>query len=562
MPRPATDSVALRQAAEAQLEKTPAASLPPTQPDPQRLRHELDVHQIELEMQNEALRAAHAEVAAALERYTDHFDFAPVGYFNLTADGTIRVANLTGAKQVGIERARLLGRRFGLLVAESHRCAVADFLARVFATGEKQSCEIVLEPAGQPPLTGHLDARLSPDGQDCRAVLVDITERKRMEEQLRQSQKMDAIGQLAGGVAHDLNNILAAIILETDLADKVEQLPEEVLAGLKQIHADAERAANLTRQLLLFSRRQVLQMQVLDLNDTVTSLVKMLQRIIGEDVRLELQLHPTALLTLADAGMLGQVLMNLSVNARDAMPEGGRLRIETSEQVVNAKLAKEYPDAVPGCYVCLSVSDTGGGIPPEILPQIFEPFFTTKEVGKGTGLGLATVFGIVKQHHGWIKVENQVGQGVTFRVFLPAHAPLGPEPTQTIAPPKSCRGDETILLVEDEAVVRTPLCMMLQRHGYQVLAAANGDEALKLWQEHRQTIALLLTDLIMPGDLCGQELARQLQAEQPKLKVVFTSGYSAEISGRELHLGAGENFIQKPFTSIQLLETIRQCLDG
>jgi CheY-like chemotaxis protein len=221
-----------------------------------------------------------------------------------------------------------------------------------------------------------------------------------------------------------------------------------------------------------------------------------------------------------------------------------------------------HPDARPGRFACLTVSDTGCGMPPEIMARIFEPFFTTKEVGKGTGLGLATVFGIVKQHHGWIKVENQVGQGVTFRVFLPAHAPLGPEPTQTIAPPKSCRGDETILLVEDEAVVRTPLCMMLQRHGYQVLAAANGDEALKLWQEHRQTIALLLTDLIMPGDLCGQELARQLQAEQPKLKVVFTSGYSAEISGRELHLGAGENFIQKPFTSIQLLETIRQCLDG
>ncbi len=388
----------------------------------------------------------------------------------------------------------------------------------------------------------------------------DVTERRALEEQLRQSQKMDAIGQLAGGVAHDFNNILSAILMQAELTATVSHLPDEAREGLSDIRAAADRAANLTRQLLLFSRRQVMQVRDLNMNEVVISVAKMLQRIIGEDVRLELRLHPTPLLTRADAGMLDQVLLNLAVNARDAMPEGGRLRIETAEKLVDKDMARLHPEAAPGRFVWLSVSDSGRGIPPEILPRIFEPFFTTKEPGQGTGLGLATVFGIVKQHGGWLTVRSEPGEGAEFQIFLPVCNVAAATGTAEAPPPRG--GSETILLVEDEPAVRALTRRILQRHGYQVLEAASGVEALKVWPEHRSRVALLLTDLVMPEGLSGQELARRLQADQPALKVIFTSGYSADIAGKELALEEGQNFIQKPSTSQQLLAVIRHSLDG
>jgi PAS domain S-box-containing protein len=394
------------------------------------------------------------------------------------------------------------------------------------------------------------------------AVKRDVTREVQLETQLRQSQKMEAIGQLAGGVAHDFNNILAAMMMQAEMAAMVENTPGEVQEGLHEIRAAAERAANLTRQLLLFSRRQVMQPQDLDLNEIVTSLAKMLQRIIGEDVRLQLHLHPVPLIIHADAGMLDQVLMNLAVNARDAMSQGGRLLIETSEKTVDENIARLNPEAAPGRYACISVSDTGRGIPPEVLPRIFEPFFTTKEPGKGTGLGLATVYGIVKQHQGWLKVYSEPGRGANFQIFLPASTATVADLARAAARPKPRGGTETILLVEDEPAVRTLTRAILERKGYKVLEAANGAEALNVWQEHREAVSLLLTDLVMPGGMTGQQLARQIQVERPNLKVIFISGYSAEMAGRELQLRRGESFIQKPCAPDQLLETVRQCLDG
>ncbi len=380
------------------------------------------------------------------------------------------------------------------------------------------------------------------------------------EERLRQSQKLEAIGQLAGGIAHDFNNILSALIMQAELLSMIEPLPEEAREGLKQIQADTNRASDLTRQLLLFSRRQVMQTRILDLNEVVMNLTKMLQRIIREDVKLQLNLHAAPLMTRADAGMLDQVLMNLTVNARDAMTNGGRLRIETSDVRVNEQNASLHPDAQPGRYVCLSVGDTGGGIPPEVLPRIFEPFFTTKAAGQGTGLGLATVFGIVKQHQGWIKLDNRPGEGVTFQIYLPAtSAVMASAPAPARVKPRG--GTEIILMVEDELAVLKPTRKFLERHGYTVLAAANGQEALSLWENNRATVSLLLTDLVMPGGLNGQELARRLQAEKPDLKVIFASGYSAEIAGRDFRLLPGEAFINKPFATDFLLETIRRFLD-
>jgi len=399
-------------------------------------------------------------------------------------------------------------------------------------------------------------------GQPVRtmATIEDITGRKGLEARFQQAQKMEAIGQLAGGVAHDFNNILAALLMQVEFAASAEGLPEEARGSLMEISSAVERAANLTRQLLLFSRKQVMQTRDLDLNEVVASLAKMLQRIIGEDIRLQLHLHPVPLITRADAGMLDQILMNLAVNARDAMPDGGRLLIETGERMLDEASAQLNVDAAPGRYVWMSVTDTGYGIPPDVLPHIFEPFFTTKEVGKGTGLGLATVFGIVKQHQGWIEVQNQPGSGARFQVFFPVSSGAVTEPVVPRSAPRG--GTETLLVVEDDAALRAITRRHLERHGYTVLEAPSGAEALQIWERERTNVALLLTDLVMPGGVSGQQLARKLQGDRPGLRVVFTSGYSAEIAGRGIQLEHGENFVQKPYAPDQLLGLIRQCLDS
>ena len=393
------------------------------------------------------------------------------------------------------------------------------------------------------------------------AVNTDITLSRQLAEQLRQSQKMEAIGQLAGGVAHDFNNILTAVIMQVELLSIGDRLDEELKEGLKQIRDSAERAANLTRQLLLFSRRQVMQMRTLDLNEVVTGMAKMLQRIIGEDVHLQLHLHPAPLMTRADAGMLEQVLMNIAVNARDAMPHGGRLLIETLERNVADASDAQNPEASPGNFICLIVGDNGHGIHPDILTHIFEPFFTTKEPGKGTGLGLATVFGIVKQHQGWINVESQPGQGTRFLVFLPASASPEDRIDTVGSQARPPGGVETILLVEDDDAVRQLTRITLERYGYTIVEAANGVDALNIWPRCRDRVALLLTDLVMPSGVSGHQLARRLQSENPNLKVIFTTGYSSDIAGRDLELHHSENFIQKPCTADQLLQTVRKCLD-
>ncbi|MDB6053291.1 MAG: sensor hybrid histidine kinase [Verrucomicrobiales bacterium] len=390
----------------------------------------------------------------------------------------------------------------------------------------------------------------------------DITQRRLLEDQLRQSQKMEAIGQLAGGVAHDFNNILAAIMMQAELA-VIETNPSAATKEfLDDIKAATERAANLTRQLLAFSRRQVMRTRQLDLNEIVASLTKMLQRILGEDIRLQLNLHPSSLLTRADAGMLDQVILNLVVNARDAMPGGGHLYIETTQKTFTPEEVILIPDASVGRHVCLRVTDTGTGIPAEYMSHIFEPFFTTKESGKGTGLGLATVFGIVKQHGGALAVESTAGKGTTFEIFLPASNEIVNPPEKISSRSKPKGGNETILLVEDETSVRTLTRAVLEWVGYNVLEASDGVEALKIYNANSEKIRLLLTDIVMPEGVSGRELAAQLRIKNAQLRVVFTSGYSADIAGRELSLQEGQNFIQKPASPQHLLETVRNCLDG
>ena len=393
-------------------------------------------------------------------------------------------------------------------------------------------------------------------------VARDATRERRLEEQLRQSQKMEAVGMLAGGVAHDFNNILSSMLMQADLARMSRGLPAEVTAGLDQIRKDAQRAADLTRRLLLFSRRQAILPRVLDLNEVLVNLVKMLQRLMREDIQLQLKLTPSPLQAYADPGMIEQLVMNLAVNARDAMPAGGQLLVETTSLTVTEESTYADPDAKPGCYVGFRISDTGTGIAPDVLPRIFEPFFTTKPKGAGTGLGLATVFGIVKQHRGWITVDSKLGEGTTFGIFMPV-TDRTPEPAVSAPSPLRYRGgNESVLLVEDEAAMRASTKAVLERCGYRVMEASNGADAVKLFRSRIGTVDLLITDLVMPGGMSGRDATRELREVKPGLRVLYMSGYSIETAGKEWLLGPGEAFLQKPFEAGAFLETVRRLLDG
>jgi PAS domain S-box-containing protein len=389
----------------------------------------------------------------------------------------------------------------------------------------------------------------------------DVTTQRLLEEQLRQSQKMEAIGQLAGGVAHDFNNILTVIHGHGSLL-LLSDLDDTAARSAQQITQAAERAAGLTRQLLTFSRRQLIQPKKLDLNKIVGNMTDMLGRLLGEDVSLQLNYCQSPATVEADAGMMEQVLLNLAVNARDAMPRGGRLAVRISIVQVNEEHLRRHPEARVGTFVCVSKSDTGIGIAPENISRIFEPFFTTKEIGKGTGLGLATVYGIVKQHQGWIEVESIVGKGTTFRFYIPFVGSEQPESEKPSTQILVRGGTETILLVEDEKPVRELVARVLEKHGYKILQAGTGVEAIQVWREHKDEIALLLTDLVMPDNMNGRELAEALWQEQPELKVVFTSGYSADIVGKDFRIEADTNFLQKPYHPQLLALTVRKCLDG
>jgi CheY-like chemotaxis protein len=313
--------------------------------------------------------------------------------------------------------------------------------------------------------------------------------------------------------------------------------------------------------LLAFSRRQLMQLRCLDMNEVVSDMTKMLGRILGEDIALQLHYSPQPAFVDADAGMMEQILLNLAVNSRDAMPKGGVLIVRISEAAISAERIP-HPEARAGSFVCLSVTDKGCGIPPENLRRIFEPFFTTKAVGKGTGLGLATVYGIVKQHHGWIEVASEVNKGTTFSVFLPRSVSAAVQSQEAPTRPAVRGGSETILVVEDEAPVRELVCTLLAAHGYRILQADSGTKALDLWAACKEQVDLVLTDLVMPDRVSGRELAERLWGERPNLKVIFTSGYSAEVVGKDFVLRRGLNYLQKPYHPDKLAAAVRECLDA
>jgi PAS domain S-box-containing protein len=479
-------------------------------------------------------------------------------------DGRYQAVNLAWLQFFEVELEDVLGKTPQQLFPPE----IADRLAQedleVIVT-RKQTCHIE-QMVGAKGRVNWFDTTKVPL-EDSSGVVIgtvgvarDITEQKDLEAKLLQAQKMEAVGQLAGGIAHDFNNILAVITLHLALLRENQNLDAQTQDSLAELNHEAQRAANLTRQLLLFSRRSVLESKVVDLNELVGNLVKMLGRLIGEHIVLRFDRHPDLPPVKGDAGMIEQVLMNLAVNARDAMPKGGKLTLDLTPIEADANRIRGKVNVEPGPFICLSVADTGVGMDAAILKRIFEPFFTTKEPGKGTGLGLATVYGIVAQHQGWVDVESEPGQGTTFNVFFPATAKTTPKSVE-IGRTTIVRGQETILLVEDEESVRRVVMQVLRKLGYRVLEAANGPEALKVWQEHADHIDLLFTDMMMPEGVTGLDLAEKLRQDRPGLKVVISSGYNPEM-GREGSSTAGAIvYLQKPYPIDVISKTIRECLD-
>jgi PAS domain S-box-containing protein len=482
-------------------------------------------------------------------------------------NGNIVAVNEAFCKLVGMSRVELEGKPFTVIYAEREQPE------KLLQKYQQRFRERVIEKQIERRLTLHNGSVVTLEDTNSfvelrgQAPLLlglfrDVTGQKRLEDQLRHSQKMEAIGQLAGGVAHDFNNILTVIHGHASLLAAGANLAGPLARCAQQIGQAADRAAGLTRQLLTFSRRQVMQPRQLDLNEVVSNMTKMLSRILGEDIALQLNYSPQPALVQADAGMIEQVLLNLAVNSRDAMPKGGQLIIKIAGVEIGLRHVAHHPEARAGRCICLSVVDTGTGIEPEVLPRIFEPFFTTKEIGKGTGLGLATVYGIVKQHQGWIEVESHPGKGAGFKVFLPRSSEPAPHDEHGCAQQNVRGGTETILVVEDEEPVRELVCTLLAGHGYNILQAESGVKALEVWNERKNTIDLVLTDLVMPNHMNGRELAEKLWLERPKLKVIFTSGYSADVVGKDFVLRRGLNYLQKPYQPNKLALVVRDCLDA
>jgi two-component system, cell cycle sensor histidine kinase and response regulator CckA len=387
-------------------------------------------------------------------------------------------------------------------------------------------------------------------------------ERVRLERLLQKSQRLETVGQLAGGIAHDFNNLLTVINGHVGLISDLPGLDGEVRESLDEIGAAVSRAASLTRQLLTFSRQQPVQKRSVDLNVVVGDLHKLLSRLIGEQVRVELQLAARLPSIFADVGMMEQILMNLAVNARDAMERGGKLTIRTETCTIATDEARAHPEAHAGTFVRLTLSDTGAGMSPEVLKRIFEPFFTTKEPGKGTGLGLATVHGVVHQHTGWIEVESQVGRGSRFSVFLPAHAEPVTNVQKATNEVRAVGRGECVLVVEDEEVLRFVLQTTLVRAGYKVLLAGTGPEGLAAWRRADPPVDLVVSDIVMPGGMNGVDLINEMLRHEPGLKHIFVSGYSTEFFRGKSVFVEGDNFLQKPYSLSSLNSLIRTKLDA
>ena len=515
----------------------------------------------EAERANAALRESEARFRTLVES-------APEAIIVFDADSReVTEANENALRLLEAARSEIVGadlERLSPALQEDGRAsdkAMRELVARTLA-GETPAAEwTVVGLKGKRTAVELRLVRLpSVERHLVRGLLTDVTERRRLEEQLRQAQRMESIGQLAGGVAHDFNNILTVIQCNTSLLLADKGFPEAYRESIGQIEQSSTFAAGLTRQLLVFSRKQVIQRTRVNIAAAIQQTTRLLSRVIGENIALEVQVPSSLPPIFADNGMVEQVLLNLAVNARDAMPKGGRLSIRAGLVERDADYVRRVPQAKVGRYICISMGDTGTGIAPEVLPRIFDPFFTTKDLGKGTGLGLSTVYGIVQQHQGWIEIDSVVGSGTEFRVHFICMEEEA-EAAEVPAPEGSTRGRAgTILVVEDEAFVRMTSCNILRREGYRVLDAASAQAALTVWEQARDEIDLVFTDIVMPGGMTGRELVDQLRRERPGLKALFTSGYSSDLLGHDFTRTAFSYFLQKPFGVTELKRAIAETL--
>ncbi len=681
----------LRQLAERQL--APVAGTGETEGrEMERLVHELQVHQIELELQNEELRSARDEADALLTQFTELYDFAPVGYLSVNEAGVVTQANRAIGQLLQIERSPLIGRRFGLLLQEADRVAFSDFLRGIFTGTPQKPMELSLEGDTGTSHWCRLEATLPPGAAECHITATDLTERRaaetgllqaeqfardaldalsaniaiidgsgtiirvnqgwtdfaiangatpqnvgigrnyfdvsmaktdvsrlsaeglvaginavlsddlpeyqfeypchspdeerwfsvratrftdhgapcaivahqditariQLQTQLLHAQKMEIVGQLAGGIAHDFNNLLTVINGVAELALTATEPGTPLERDLVDIASAGQRAARLTRQLLAFSRKQVMSFETVAVDEVVLNLRSLLQRLVGDDITLEIECDAETGSALVDANQLEQVVMNLVINAHDAMPDGGILSIRTGKLVLDDSRESARWQLPPGPYLSIRISDTGTGMTAAVRERIFEPFFTTKEIGRGTGLGLSTVQGIVAQSQGSISVESTLGVGTDFCILLPRVEPMAPTKTM---PPVGLEsgGRGTILIVEDESAVRRIAERVLLRDGYAVLSAASGESALEMLALHSGAVDLMLTDMRMPG-MSGAELAAEARARFPALRVVFASGNSANSLDTEFSSPAPEFFLGKPYLSAQLLHVVRAAL--
>ncbi|HEY5283843.1 MAG TPA: response regulator [Polyangia bacterium] len=530
-----------------------------------KLVQELQVHQIELEMQNEELQRAREEAEEERACYADLYEFAPVGYLTLGRDGVIRRVNLTGARLIGQERARLVGRRLAALLAPDHTATFNSFFAKALDIGTKEVCEVVLGREGAAPLTVELVATssTSSEGLECRVTMTDITPRKRAEQertdllsQLVQAQKMEAVGALAGGIAHDFNNILAAILAWLSSLDLEFTDTSAGYADIQEMKGLVKRGADLTHQLLGFACRGKYDVRPLDLARVVTRTSAMFART-RQDITFELHLRPDLHAVLMDQTQLDQVLLNLLINAAQAMPDGGQLILSAE----NASLAPQEVaphGAVPGRFVKLVVTDTGIGMDAATQARIFEPFFTTKPRGEGTGLGLASVYGILKAHAGIITVKSEVGNGTSFTLYLPTTDQPLIAGDNTPAPQ---HGTGTILVVDDDEHVAKLVARLLRKLGYDVLTASGGRQAVEILRQHGKAISLVILDMIMP-DMGGSQTFDALVKIAPRLKVLLSTGFSVNGHIQELLDRGCKGFLQKPFDVATLSAKVQEILQG
>jgi PAS domain S-box-containing protein len=515
--------------------------------------------------------AAHQELRRTLRLLDAIFNASPQPIFALDCESRVTLWNRAAEKLFGWSAEQVIG-RFTPSILDEEVASFQALIGRVFEgetfsnlelKNKRKDGELVNVRLTVAPLRGSAGETVG-----VVAHLSDITEQREVEEklseterQLRQSQRLEAVGRLAGGVSHDFNNMLGAIMGFTDVILTALDPSDPLVEDVTQIKRAADRASALTKQLLAFSRTQILQAEVFDLNDAVSSMEQMLGRLLREDIELRVELCSKPCHVRADPGQMEQVIMNLAVNGRDAMPDGGKLTIRSSRVEVTEEQAAAHPDAEPGDYVAIEVADTGCGMDAETRSHIFEPFFTTKKRGEGSGLGLSTVYGIVRQSGGYVTVESKPGEGTSFRVFLPRARPTEARPAPKQPEVEKLHGDETVLVVEDEEAIRVLVTRILKMFGYDHLVAQNGGQALLICEKHPSRIDLMITDVVMP-DISGPELERRLRPIRPEMKTLYMSGYNDIEVVRARREREGSAFIPKPFTARQLARKVRELLDS